>query len=149
MITWKILVPAKRNPGSAINGSRFTWMKPFTCIVGYNLWSIFSTAALQWTKFHPGKPNFIVWLLFLLEMLGNMCILIICYLACDVINFETNLRFLINPIFLHNQKVRTKILISEEQKELLTRNSKHFSPFLKGFQLPENVSNPRLTFKLP
>ena len=31
---------------------------------------------------------FIVWLLLLLEKLDNMCILIICFPVCDLINFE-------------------------------------------------------------
>ena len=35
-------------------------------------------------------PNFIVRLPFLLEILGNMCIAIVCFLGCDVINFEIN-----------------------------------------------------------
>ena len=49
-------------------------------------------------------PNFIVWFLLLLEMLGNMCIVI-----HEVINFEINLTFLIKPFFLHDKKVKTKI----------------------------------------
>ena len=35
-------------------------------------------------------PNFIVRLPFLLEILGNMCIAIVYFLGCDVINFEIN-----------------------------------------------------------
>ena len=37
-------------------------------------------------------------------ILGNMCIAIACYPGCNVINFEINL-----TVFLHDQKVRTKI----------------------------------------
>ena len=51
----------------------------------------------------------------------------------DVINFEINLIFPINPSFLHDQKVKTKIWISWEWKELLRWNKKHCSPFLKRF----------------
>ena len=54
-------------------------------------------------------PNFNVWLLLLLEILGNMCIVILCCPDCDVINFEINLIFLIKTFFLHDQKVNTKI----------------------------------------
>ena len=54
-------------------------------------------------------PNFIPWLPLLLEILGNMCIAIVCYPGCDVMDFETNLIFLIEPFFLHDQKVMTKI----------------------------------------
>ena len=44
-------------------------------------------------------PNFIVWLALLLEILGDMCIAIIYFSGCDVINFEINLIFLIKPFF--------------------------------------------------
>ena len=40
------------------------------------------------------------WLTLLLEILGNMCIAIIYYPGFDV--------FLIEPFFLHDQKVMTK-----------------------------------------
>ena len=72
-------------------------------------------------------PNFIVLLLFLCEILGNMCIAIVCKPSCDVMNFEFNLMFLIKPFFLHDQKVETKTKISWEWK-------KHFLSFLKGIQ---------------
>ena len=42
-----------------------------------------------------------------------------CKPGCDVMNFEVNLIFLINPFFLHDQKVVTKILKTWECKELL------------------------------
>ena len=42
-------------------------------------------------------PNFIVWLPSLLEILGNMCIAIVCFPGCDIINFEINVIFLIKP----------------------------------------------------
>ena len=42
-------------------------------------------------------PNFIVWLLLLREVLTNMCIAIVSFRGCDVINFEINLIFLIKP----------------------------------------------------
>ena len=35
--------------------------------------------------------------LLVLEMLGNMCIAIICFLICEVMNFEINLSILIKP----------------------------------------------------
>ena len=41
--------------------------------------------------------KFCSWLPLLLEILGNMCIIIICFLVCDVIKFEINLNFLIKP----------------------------------------------------
>ena len=44
-------------------------------------------------------PNFVVWLPLLLEILGNMCIGIICCTACDDINFKINHSFLIKRCF--------------------------------------------------
>ena len=37
-----------------------------------------------------------------------MCIMIVCFPDCDVINFENNLSFLIKPFFYITKKVRTK-----------------------------------------
>ena len=53
-------------------------------------------------------PNLIAWLPLFLEILGNVCIAIVCYPGCDVMDFEINLIFLIEPFFLHNEKVMTK-----------------------------------------
>ena len=53
-------------------------------------------------------PNFIAWLPLLLEILGNMCIAIVCYPGCEVMDFEINLIILIKQFFLHAQKVKTK-----------------------------------------
>ena len=53
-------------------------------------------------------PNFIAWLPLLLEILGNMCIAIVYYPGCDVMDFEVNLIFLIEQFFLHAQKAMTK-----------------------------------------
>ena len=55
-------------------------------------------------------PNFIVCLCLLLEILGNMCIVIVCCSAYDVINFETNNSFLVKLLsriirtYLRNEK---------------------------------------------
>ena len=49
-----------------------------------------------------------VWLLLLCEILGNMCIAIVCEPGCGAINIEVNLTFLIKPFFPHDQKVVTK-----------------------------------------
>ena len=63
-------------------------------------------------------PYFIVWLPFLCEVLGNMCIVIVSKPGWDVMNFEVNLIFLIKHSFLHDQKVLTKGLISWERKSI-------------------------------
>ena len=49
-----------------------------------------------------------IWLPLLCEILGNMCIAMVCEPGCDVMNFEVNLTFLIKPFFLHDQRVVTK-----------------------------------------
>ena len=51
---------------------------------------------------------FFAWLLLLFEILGNMCIAIVYYPGCDVMDFEINVIFLIKPFFLHDQKVKIK-----------------------------------------
>ena len=53
-------------------------------------------------------PNFIDWLPLLCDILGHMCIAIVCKPSCDVANLEVNLIFQIKPFFLHDQKVLTK-----------------------------------------
>ena len=60
----------------------------------------------------------LVWLLLLRQILGNMCIVIVCWLGCDAINFPTNHIFLIKPFFLLDQKFKTKVSISWERKEI-------------------------------
>ena len=45
------------------------------------------------------KMFFIAWLSLLLERLGNVCIAIVCYPDSDVMDFEINLTFLIEPLF--------------------------------------------------
>ena len=84
-------------------------------------------------------PNLIAWLSLLLKILGKTCIVIVCCPACDVMDFEINLIFQIEPFFQHDWKVVTKTKISWERKELLRWYKKHFSSFLKGFQLTKIV----------
>ena len=52
--------------------------------------------------------NFIVWLSLLLEMLGNMCIVIVCFPDCDIITFESNVSFHIKSFSHMAKKVSTK-----------------------------------------
>ena len=60
-----------------------------------------------------------------------MCIAIVCWPECDVINSEIKLTFPIKPIFLLDQKVKTKIWVSWEQKELLRLNKKNIFHYFK------------------
>ena len=84
-------------------------------------------------------PNLTVWLSLLLEILGNMCKGIVCFLVCDVINFEINLLFLISH-FSTWPKCQDKIKISWERKDVLSWNKKHFTWFVKTFLILESVS---------
>ena len=54
-------------------------------------------------------------------------------MSVAVANFEINLIFLINPIFLHAQKVKTKKLNFLRTKRAFNVNKKFFSLFLKGY----------------
>ena len=64
--------------------------------------------------------NLIVWLSLLLQILGNMCIIIICFPVCDVIKFEITFSVLIKP-FSYMTKT------SGQRKEFLKWNKNHFS----------------------
>ena len=60
-------------------------------------------------------PNFIIWLLLLLETLGNMCIITACFPDCDVISFEIIFIFLIRPFFYTAKKSRQKVKYLENE----------------------------------
>ena len=77
--------------------------------------------------------NSIVWLPIPLETSGTMCIVILCYQVNDFIIFYIYLNFLL--------KLFSYTAMSQERKEVLRWNKKHFSSFLKDFQLPKNVSD--------
>ena len=71
------------------------------------------------TFYSTNWPNLIVWLpLLLLQILGNICIVIICFLICDAIRFENNLSFLSSqfPTWLKKSAQKIKYL-----KKLLKR----------------------------
>ena len=89
--------------------------------------------------------SFIFWLPLLLKILGNMCIIIFCSPGCDAIKFEISLIYQV--VLLHDQKLKTKIWVSWEQKELLRWNEKCFSSFLKVFQLLKVIPDLKSAFK--
>ena len=55
--------------------------------------------------------NIFVWFPLLLEILGNMCIAIFCFLDCDFINFENNVTFLIKQFFYLTKNSRQAVNI--------------------------------------
>ena len=93
----------RRRSGNSFSTTLCVWFfkKKVSCYLNFNI---------NW-------PNSIVWLLLLLEILGNMLPLLleilgnICiyFPGCDVINFEINLIFLIklNPFFWMIKKLKT------------------------------------------
>ena len=88
------------------------------------------------TLYYINWSNFIAWLLLLLEMLGNMCIITGCFPSCNSANFEINLRFLITSFSGMTKTVKTKLWISYEQKELLRWKRTFFTNF-KGISLKQ------------
>ena len=74
--------------------------------------------------------NFIVWLLLLLEIFDNMCMAIVCFPGCDVMNFEINLILLI------------KILIILRKKRVLKVKLKAFFIILKVLSVAKNFLRP-------
>ena len=68
------------------------------------------------TLYSINSPNFIFWLPLLLEILCNMCITIVCFPGCGVINFENNLIFLIKTFFYICKKSRQKFKYLENKK---------------------------------
>ena len=60
--------------------------------------------------------SFIVWLLLLLEILGNICITIVYWPGCDVIEFEINQIFLIKLFYYMTKKSKQKLKYFENEK---------------------------------
>ena len=89
-------------------------------------------------------PNFSVWLPLLIEILDNMCNAIVCLTRFWPHTFW-NWHYLSNEaVFLHDQEVKTKIYISWQRKKISRWNKKHFSSYLKGFQLPKIIPDLRV-----
>ena len=66
------------------------------------------------TLHSSNRPNFIVWLPLILRILGNMCIVIVCFSNW---NSEINFSFLIKPFFYMIKKTRDKSLNNIRTKE--------------------------------
>ena len=61
-------------------------------------------------------PNFIVCFPLLPEIMDNMFVAIVCFSGDDVINFETNLIFLLKPFFCITKNLRQKFKHLENEK---------------------------------
>ena len=79
---------------------------------GISLPALFSARNLKKNLSHVifyKQTKFYIWLHFLLEIFGKICIEIICYQLCDVINFEINLSSLIKTSSYVTKKVSTRL----------------------------------------
>ena len=91
-------------------------------------------------------PNLIVWLPLLLagyEMRDNLCIAIVCFPGCDVINFEINFTFLINPLSFLTKKSSQKFKHLENENSFYSE-TKRISHLLKGFSVDKIVSHQKV-----
>ena len=84
--------------------------------------------------------NFIVWLFFLHEILGHICIIIICFSVCDVINFEIKLSYQV--FFLYDQKSLNKYLNIFRTKRVFEMRWKVFFIIFKGFSVAKDCLRP-------
>ena len=113
-------------------------VSPAHFVHGFSTEMFLMLYSINWT-------SFIVWLPLLLKILGNICIAIVCYPGCDVIDFEINVFFLIEPFFSTWPKSHDKNLnILRTKRAFLTWNKKLFSSFLKGFYISRIVSDLRV-----
>ena len=83
----------------------------------------------------------IVLITFFLEILGNMCTAVTCFPGFDVMHFEVNSIFLIKPFLHMTKKSGPKF---ENEKSFHSGIKSVFSLSLKGYQLPQIVSELRV-----
>ena len=62
-----------------------------------------------------------------------MCIVIVCWTGCDVINFQINSIFLIKLLFLHDQKVKVKFKYLEKKISFQDEIKSIFHHFKEAF----------------
>ena len=90
--------------------------------------------------------NFTASLALILKVLDKICIVIVCFRVCDVINLEINLIFLMKRFFYMNEKSKQKLRYLENEKSF-PGEIKNISLFLKDFHLPKIVSDLRVGLK--
>ena len=96
------------------------------------------------TLYSINSPNFIVWLPLIHEMLGNMCIAIICFPGYYASSFEINLIFFWSSRFSTCPKSQDKFLNILRIKKAFKVKWKQFPSFLNVFQVPKIVSGLRV-----
>ena len=74
-----------------------------------------------------------VWLLLRLDMLGNMCMVIVCLPRCDVINYENNRIFLTRRFPHFTKKFGQKFKYCKNEKSFKDEIKTVIFSSLKGF----------------
>ena len=107
-------------------------------------WTTFSITFCLWfvMSYFVNWPSFVVWWPFLLEILGNMCIAIVCFPSCDVI--EINLLFLIKSFFYMVKKSRQKFKHFEKEKSFQSEINPIFHHFVRDFSCQKLSQNWKL-----
>ena len=82
--------------------------------------------------------NFIAWLFLLLEMLGNICIAIVFYPGCDVLDFDLSNQ----TIFSTKPKSEDKNLNILTNKRAFKVKRKAFFIIFKGLSVIKNCLRP-------
>ena len=100
--------------------------------------SCFSTNSCKGYYYIFNWPNFVDWLLLLLEISENMWFITVFYPVCGLINFKNYLSFAMKPFSYMTKKSGQKFN---------WWHKKYFSSFWSGFQLPEIVSNLTVRFQ--
>ena len=100
----------------------------------YNFWrKIFLFLySFNWT-------NFIVCLHFFWEILGNICIAIVCKPGCHFMNFEIKLIFLIKPFFLYGPKSHDKNLNILRTKRAFKMKYKTIFIIFRGLSMKQKT----------
>ena len=80
-----------------------------------------------------------VWLPLIHEILGNICIPIVCQPDFDVMNFKINLIFLIKPFFYRTKKPWKNLTILRMKRAFWDKIKSIFSSFLKAFNEANNA----------
>ena len=109
-------------------------------------------------------PNFFVWMPLFFEISDNMCVAIVCYPVCDIINFEIYLsvtsqkmKFYIKDFFSKCDQIRSFQSAVTFSEEILNGKlhvlcsvllSKRFPTWLKRQNKSLNISRTKKTFKV-
>ena len=85
-------------------------------------------------------PNFIAWLCLLLEILDNICTVIICFQVCDFINFEIrprkpDLLLCANARMLKNLAQEATLLTFSCMKPIYLNSSKIWKHYFRGYSV--------------